>query len=350
VTRRAAVLAVDGGGSKVDAALVARDGSLLGAARWNGSTYHGMFDWHSKTPSAHVMQGVGHAVEAACADAGIDGNGTPVADVAIFCVAGADLPADDRRILRGVRVRGWAKDNVVRNDTFAVMRAGADRGWGIAVVCGAGLNCSGVGPDGRIVRFASLGDISGDEVSGGSWLGVEALGASIRAVEGRGPRTELERLVPRYLGLRSARAVMEAIHLGSMGQDRLIELAPLVFQAARDGDDVAAGMIQRLIDEIVLWATVAIRRLRVATREVDVVLGGGVVQHQASALVPGIAEGIRRAAPLAEIHQLSTPPVAGAALLGLDKLSAPRRARTRVRETLTHERLRAQTLPRRKET
>jgi N-acetylglucosamine kinase-like BadF-type ATPase len=349
VTRRAAVLAVDGGGSKVDAALVAKDGTLLGAARWNGSTYHGMFDWQSTTPAAHVMQGVGRAVEAACVDAGIDAEGGPIADLAMFCVAGADLPADDRRILRGVRVRGWAADNVVRNDTFAVMRAGADRGWGIAVVCGAGLNCSGVGPDGRIVRFAALGAISGDDVSGGGWLGVEALGASIRAIDGRGPRTELERLVPRYLGLRTARAVMEEIHLGRMGEDRLIELAPLVFEAARGGDAVAASMIQRLIDEIVLWATVAIRRLRVAKREVDVVLGGGVVQHQADALLPRVEEGIHRIAPLARIHQLSTPPVAGAALLGLDRLHAPKRARERVRETLTHERLRAQTLPRRKE-
>jgi hypothetical protein len=31
--KRPAVLALDGGGSKVDAALVARDGSLIGAAR-----------------------------------------------------------------------------------------------------------------------------------------------------------------------------------------------------------------------------------------------------------------------------------------------------------------------------
>lgn len=350
MNRRAAVLAVDGGGSKVDAALVAKDGTLLGAARWNGSTYRGMFDWHSRSPSSYVMEGVGHAVEAACSDAGIEPGEGPLADVAVFCVAGADLPADDRRILRGVRVRGWATDNVVRNDTFAVMRAGADRGWGVAVVCGAGLNCSGVGPDGRIVRFAALGGISGDEVSGGSWLGVAALGASIRAIEGRGPRTELEQLVPRQLGMRSARSVMEAIHLGKMDEQELIQLAPLVFQAARSGDGVAAGMIGRLIDEIVLWVTVAIRRLRVASREVDVVLGGGVVQHQAAMLLPGITAGIREVAPRAEVHRLNAPPVAGAALLGLDRMNAPQRARTRLRSALTHERLRAHTLPRRKET
>jgi len=348
VRRRAAVLAVDGGGSKVDAALVGKDGTLLGAARWNGSTYRGMFDWHAATPTTLVMEGVGLAVAAACADAGIHQDGESLADVGMFCLAGADLPADDRRILRGVRVRSWAEDNVVRNDTFAVMRAGADRGWGVAVVCGAGLNCSGMGPDGRVVRFASLGEISGDVVSGGSWLGVESLGAGIRAIEGRGPRTSLERLVPEYLGMRSARAVMEAIHLGRMDEHRLVGCAPLVFRAAREGDGVAQGMVDRLIEEIVLWASVAIRRLRVTRREVDVVLGGGIVRNQAPMLLPGIAEGIRETAPLAQVALLQAPPVTGAALLALDRIGASRRAGERLRDALTHDRLRAHTL-RRKE-
>ena len=44
---------------------------------------------------------------------------------------------------------GLAAEPLLRNDTFAVMRAGASRGWGVAVVCGAGFNCTGVGPDGR---------------------------------------------------------------------------------------------------------------------------------------------------------------------------------------------------------
>ena len=33
----------------------------------------------------------------------------------------------------------------VANDTFAILRAGTERGWGVALVCGAGMNCVGVG-------------------------------------------------------------------------------------------------------------------------------------------------------------------------------------------------------------
>ena len=60
----------------------------------------------------------------------------------MYCVAGADLPADDRRIARWFRGRGLTGNDVVRNDTFAVLRAGTDRTWGVAVVCGYGTNCS----------------------------------------------------------------------------------------------------------------------------------------------------------------------------------------------------------------
>ena len=60
------------------------------------------------------------------------------------------------------RRRGLTEHDVVRNDTFAVLRAGTERPWGVAVVCGYGTNCSGIGPDGRSFRFPAFGEISGD--------------------------------------------------------------------------------------------------------------------------------------------------------------------------------------------
>jgi N-acetylglucosamine kinase-like BadF-type ATPase len=85
----------------------------------------------------HLMP-VGVAIEEAARQAGVDAHRLPVADLGIFCLAGADLPADDRRLLRWTRANGWAGTDVVRNDTFAVLRAGTDRSWGVGVVCGYG--------------------------------------------------------------------------------------------------------------------------------------------------------------------------------------------------------------------
>ena len=53
-------------------------------------------------------------------------------------LAGVDFPAEEREVELAAARSGWARRTTVRNDTFAVLRAGTDRGWGVAVVCGAG--------------------------------------------------------------------------------------------------------------------------------------------------------------------------------------------------------------------
>ena len=323
---------MDGGDSKADVALVDSLGRLLGATRRSGSAHFGL----GHNGSLETLE---EAIRSACADAGIDATKRPIAGIGIFCVAGADLPIDDRRIAAELGERGWVARTVVRNDTFAMLRAGTDRGWGVAVVCGSGLNCAGVGPDGRVVRFPSFGELSGDRAHGGGWLGRSALGVAIRARDRRGPHTILERLVPAHFEMAGPTAVMEAVYLGKIDQGRLSELAPVAFAAAAQGDAVARGLIDELADEVVATANAAIRRLRVTARDVDVILGGGVFRSNDRRFMRRIAAGIAGVAPDAVIRKLVAPPVLGAALIGLDAVNATRPARARLRAALTHQRL-----------
>ena len=116
----------------------------------------------------------------------------PVAEVATLLLAGVDFPAEEDALAsarRAARLGASAFD--VGNDTFAVLRAGTERGWGVAVMCGAGINCVGVAPDGRHARFPALGAITGDW-GGGYDVGLAAVSAAARSEDGRGPRTSLE--------------------------------------------------------------------------------------------------------------------------------------------------------------
>jgi N-acetylglucosamine kinase-like BadF-type ATPase len=332
---RPAVLAIDAGGSKVDVALVERSGRVVGVARWPRAV-PGLDAVVADGRSA-AIDGTGEAIAAACRDAGLDPSRLPVAAVGVYCVAGADLPADDRRIGKEVRAHGWTTTDVVLNDTFAVLRAGSDRGWGVAVVCGHGINCSGVAPDGRTFRFPAIGHVSGDW-GGGVDLGSSALWHAVRAQDGRGPATELARLVPAQFGLDHPRRVVEAIHFGRISERRLTELAPVIFLASARGDAVALGVADRQADEIVAMAVVAMRRLRLTRLDVEVILGGGVFRAEDPAFFARIEEGVRAVSPAAAVRVLAEPPVVGAALLGLDRLGVPRRAAERARRALTHER------------
>ena len=142
------LLAVDGGNSKTDLALVGEDGGLLAFARGPQSSPHHL----GEDGCMRVLEGL---VE----EAGLNGR---VASMATLCMAGVDFPREEERLAKLVDARGWTRRTTVLNDTFAVLRAGTEDGWGVAVVCGAGINCVGVAPDGRQVRFPALGAITGD--------------------------------------------------------------------------------------------------------------------------------------------------------------------------------------------
>ena len=305
---RAAVLAVDGGNSKTDLALVARNGTLLGLV--NGPTMS-----HQQVPIETAIE----RLRGLLADARRLGDVRGPIAIASFCLAGADFPPDVRLLRRALDDAGVAERVEVRNDAFAALRAGAPSGWGIVVICGEGVNAAGVGPDGREARLAGVGDLSGDW-GGGHGIGQEALGLAVRARDGRGAPTSLAALVPRALGLRRPIDVTRAIYEGRMAQRRLSELAPVVFGAAADGDAVARAIVDRLADELAGMAIAIARRLRMARREVDVVLTGGVFRTTEPAFYARLNERLTAGLPRARVHRLTARPVLGAALLGLDDL------------------------------
>ena len=323
----AAVLAVDGGNSKTDLALVAADGTLLAAVRGPGCS-------HQRLGLTGAMEALRAGVTALRAATFSDPS-VKLAEVGVFCLAGMDLPVDERRIGAALRAEALTETLVLHNDTRAVLWAGSPSRWGVAVGAGTGLNCVGIAPDGQEIRFPALGLISGDWVAGGRWLGVRALGQAVRARDGRGPRTVLERAVPTYFGLPDPMAVAEAIYTGRIAERQLLTLAPTVFGAAAGRDPVARSLVNELAQEVVTYVTATVRRLNLAALEVPVVLGGGLFRTDDPEFVAQIREGVLAAVPRAQLRVLSTPPVLGAGLLGLARLRAGLAAGTRLAASLS---------------
>lgn len=335
-----AIIAVDGGNSKTDLALVAADGTVLAKVRGpgmpgrlGGETVQIIADL---LRSAVVANGAGAGAEAG---AGGEPKLAGIATDTVACVANVDLPDEERQLQQMLAAQGWTTSTRVANDTFAVLRAGlndvpvagADLLWGVGVTCGAGINCAGVAPDGTTTGFLALGPITGDWGGGGS-VGAEAQWAAIRAEDGRGPHTALRELVPAYFGLATPTDVAIAAHLGKIPEYRLGELAPLVFKVAGSGDQVARAIVIRLADEVSLMAIAVIRRLGLTGAAVPVVLGGGVLAARNPLLIEEITTRIGAVAPASTIRVIEAAPVAGAALLGLDRVGAPVSAMTRLRQ------------------
>ncbi|MFI9200306.1 N-acetylglucosamine kinase [Streptomyces sp. NPDC053048] len=318
------VLAIDAGNSKTDAALVDTGGTVLGSARGGGF----------EPPVAGAARAVAQlaaVVAEAARRAGPDVLGRVTHVQA--CLANADLPVEEEELAAEIASYGWGPAVTVVNDTFALLRAGLPDGGeprGVAVVCGAGINCVGLAPGGRTARFPAIGRISGDW-GGGGGLSEEALWWAARAEDGRGEPTALAAALPAHFGLASMAELIEALHLGRIARPRRHELTPVLFAVAAAGDAVARSLVARQADEVVAMAVTALRRLELLEADVPVVLGGGVLAARHPLLHERITALLAERAPRAVPRVVTAPPVLGAALLALDRSGAPAGAYARLR-------------------
>jgi N-acetylglucosamine kinase-like BadF-type ATPase len=306
------VIGVDGGNTKTELATATIDGRVVARVTGPGSNSHGL--------GAAAVAGI---VSALAEEAGVE---TPAGHGAFF-LCGADVPEDIDELRAAVVAAGVAREVVVDNDTFALLRAGTDRPDAVAIVCGAGINSVGRRSDGRVVRYPALGWETGDW-GGAEMLGREALSLAARAEDGRGRETMLVRRIRDHFGAATVEAVGIDVHYRRLPHARLGELAPLVVAAANEGDAVASGLVDRLAGEIAELARKAMRDLEL--EEADVVLGGGMLRGE-----PVLAERVRALLPAgAAPIVLTESPVTGAVLAALDVAGASPAAKQRVREEL----------------
>ncbi|MFF8955950.1 N-acetylglucosamine kinase [Streptomyces sp. NPDC014894] len=320
----ASVLAIDAGNSKADVAVVGPDGTVLASARG----HHGF-----QPPKVGIDRAVdllADTVGEALGRARDRGASTDAIEHVSACLANADLPVEEAELSAALHARGWGRTTRVRNDTFAILRAGVDEPRGVAVVCGAGINCVGMLPDGRTARYPAIGKISGDW-GGGQGMAEESLWHAARAEDGRGEPTALARTLPEHFGLDSVYALIEALHRGTVPYSRTHELTPVLFATSAAGDPVARYLVRRLAQEIVSMSTVALDRLGLLDEEAPVLLGGGVLAARHPELDAHITAMTAAKAPKAVLSVVTAPPVLGAALLGFDHTGAPAEAHARLR-------------------
>ena len=304
---RRLVLGVDGGNSKTEALLLDASGGVLASVR--GPTVS-----HQAVGMAEGMTRLAALVARLRAEAGLATG--DVVDAAVLALAGADYPSDERQLRAAIAPLDLAVRVEVVNDTWAGLRAGTDRGWGIVLICGAGTNAAGLAADGRRWRFPAVGSISGDWGGGGD-IGMEGLRAAVRAWDGRGPSTILRQRIPEAAGQRRVDSLVKTLYEGPDWL-RVRSFAPVVFQAAMDGDAVARAIIDRQADELAGMAGAIATRLRMRRSDPDVVLAGAVFGTQDAAFFERLEAGVRRVVPRARLVRCSRSPAHGAALLALD--------------------------------
>ena len=281
-------LGVEGGATRTTGALI--DGDLRVIAECDGgpSNVHAV----GEVQALDVVRRIVGGLREAAADR------WQAVRAAAFCMAGLRTRADRAVWQRIADQAGVPGPVFLAHDALASLAAGSPRLSGILIVSGTGSVVYGRTADGRDHRVGGRGPILGDEGSGFD-IGRRALRAAARAADGRGPATALETVIPKRLGLDAVDDLVP--WLSPFAKDGVAGLAPIVFEAASDGDAVARDILDDAARRLACGVEAVVGRLwpgEGSEGPPRVVFSGGVLRAQPGfrqALTDMIAPAVRGA-------------------------------------------------------
>ncbi len=293
------LIAVDGGGTKTEAVLATCCGNVLQKAITTGS--NPLFVGKEK-----AIQAVTEAVKA---------------------VAGNIDPKDTCRVVIAVPGIGRYRDRIVSElgvfrgtvsfhpDDFSVFYAALAKDHGVVTLAGTGSFAMGVSLIGQRVTVGGWGPVIGD-VGSGQWIGTKALEAVTREFDRLGPQTVLTEKILKYYRLEKVEQLRSSVTSG------VAHLAPLVKEAAEEGDDVAISIVDGAARGLAEMAVKVIERLGMDDNCYDLALTGGISEF-GEILRDRFEECIRRSCQRINIVRPRFQPVIGALLIAMKETGIP---------------------------
>ncbi len=256
------LLGVDAGGSHTTAAVA--DGHGTVQVRADGGP-------GAMRPGAAAE--AARAIAQTCRDALSKAEREARGDVLVVGAAGVGRETERLALQAALEETDLAPRVAVITDAAIALQAAFGDGAGIVLIAGTGSIAWARLPGGTQARVGGLGPALGDQGSG-YHLGRQALRAVGLALEGRGRRTQL------------ADRILKRIHLGALTDlvgwaatadvAAVAALAPLVLDAAKEGDAVAGTLVDTAADHLARHVKVLADRYP-AGAVVRVALGGSLL-------------------------------------------------------------------------
>jgi len=191
-------------------------------------------------------------------------------------IAGVHTPADVALVQNITGTLGIADKTRISHDLLlALASAGAEK-CGIAVVAGTGSCVFGVNDEGGTCLAGGRGHLLGDEGSGYA-VAVDALRAASRFEQDRGPQTSLLSRIVDRLGMSEFDEVVRWTY--TVEKSDISSLAPLVFEAAEQGDDVAQAILEDGARQLAALTHDVAVKLGLAEAAPTTVLYGGLFEQ-----------------------------------------------------------------------
>jgi N-acetylglucosamine kinase-like BadF-type ATPase len=236
-----------------------------------------------------------------------------------FGVAGFDWPSEKADTLHAIHKLGLQAPVEAVNDATLGILAGSEEGWGVAIVSGTGCNCRGWDKSRQHEGMVTGAGLYMGEGSGSSELVYMAIRAISKEWSRRGPATALTPALVKHAGARDLADLLEGLVNQRYGLSA--DAAPVIFEVATTGDQVARDLIRWAGCELGELAKGVIRQLEFENLEFDVVMIGSMF-NGGPLLIEPMKETILALAPKVSFIRLEAPPVIGGVLLGMELVGA----------------------------
>lgn len=308
-------LGIDGGGTNTRAVLVTGRGEVLGIGRGGPTNVNAV-----GVEAAQVNLGL--AVANAQTAAGLDASSQtstsrPRFDSAFLGIAGVVSDHDHVLTRDMARALALAPEECIGidHDCRIALAGGLSGRPGAVLIVGTGSACFGINAQGDTWRAGGWGHLISDEGSG-YWLGIQALRVAVSVYDGRMPASSLTERVMARVEIEDMNDLMPHLYVPGLSKAEIAAFAPLVLDAARDGDPAATALLDEGARELAECVGAVARQLDLGA--VELVTVGGLIQGS-DLLQARLRAALDARLPGCHIVEPDLPPVLGAALLSLQQ-------------------------------
>ncbi len=235
-------------------------------------------------------------------------------------LSGADLEEDYKHLYDVCKPIFGKVPYTIQNDAWIILRSGLKAPYGAVCICGTGTNSAAINKQGKRAILRAISYTLGT-FGGGLDIARDALHYAFRADEQTYQNTQLTTTIPAFLGVKTMEEVLPLFYPKQrIDKQTYGEITGLVFDCAKEGDEVCKMILTNVAKHIALQTAGVIKQNNMQAEEVPVVIGGRVFEANCSLFIDMFFETIKKEVPDAYLVIPTFSPVIGAYLHGLDIL------------------------------
>lgn len=261
------ILAIDGGGSKTKTLCADQSGRVIGEGLSGASS---LTATSVGAAGFSLRESIRQATEKLPMDYKIP--------CLVMGLAGMDTQSEQSRAYQAfqkITSQFRVEKFILVNDIQIALESGTDKPNAIALISGTGSNCFARNAEGKTIKIGGMDFLLTDQGSGYA-IGRRVMREAVKSFDGRTKKSILEQLVCAHFQIDSIANLKDKVYNPLISKTRIAELAIICFDAAWQGDEVAAQIINDAIAQLIITVDAAIRQLNLADRDTDLVLAGSV--------------------------------------------------------------------------